>query len=104
MIIIARCIPSPPSPSAAHTSPHFPSLLFPFPLSGIAIGFAAKEICTNFFGGLVLFATQPFVVGNNIKVREKGNNIKVKERVRRGEGGNEETTVVERWVIHCRKE
>ncbi|CAI7919821.1 unnamed protein product [Closterium sp. NIES-53] len=36
-------------------------------ISGVAIGFASKEIVTNFFGGLILFLTQPFVVGDKIK-------------------------------------
>ncbi|CAI5526594.1 unnamed protein product [Closterium sp. Naga37s-1] len=31
-------------------------------ISGVAIGFASKEIVTNFFGGLILFLTQPFVL------------------------------------------
>ncbi|CAI5458280.1 unnamed protein product [Closterium sp. Yama58-4] len=34
---------------------------------GVALGFASKEIVTNFFGGLILFLTQPFVVGDKIK-------------------------------------
>ncbi|CAI5476282.1 unnamed protein product [Closterium sp. Yama58-4] len=36
-------------------------------ISGVAIGFASKEIVTNFFGGLILFLTQPFVLGDKIK-------------------------------------
>ncbi|GJP42223.1 hypothetical protein CLOM_g1814, partial [Closterium sp. NIES-68] len=36
-------------------------------ISGVAMGFASKEIVTNFFGGLVLFISQPFVVGERIQ-------------------------------------
>lgn len=38
--------------------------------AGVALGFASRELFSNFFGGLVLFFTQPFVVGNAIKVRK----------------------------------
>lgn len=41
-------------------------------LTGVALGFASRELFSNFFGGLVLFFTQPFVVGNAIKVRGRG--------------------------------
>ncbi|CAI5490653.1 unnamed protein product, partial [Closterium sp. Naga37s-1] len=36
-------------------------------ISGVAMGFASKEIVTNFFGGLVLVISQPFVVGERIQ-------------------------------------
>ncbi|CAI5950687.1 unnamed protein product, partial [Closterium sp. NIES-65] len=36
-------------------------------ISGVAMGFASKEIVANFFGGLVLVISQPFVVGERIQ-------------------------------------
>lgn len=36
-------------------------------ISGLAIGLASKEVVTNFFGGLVLYLTNPFSVGDAIK-------------------------------------
>ncbi|CAI5479601.1 unnamed protein product [Closterium sp. Yama58-4] len=36
-------------------------------ISGVAVGFASKEIVTNFFGGLVLVISQPFMVGERIQ-------------------------------------
>jgi small-conductance mechanosensitive channel len=33
------------------------------------MGLAAKEVVSNFFGGAVLLITQPFVIGDRIKVR-----------------------------------
>eukprot|EP00897_Mesotaenium_endlicherianum_P010315 jgi/Mesen1/9311/ME000060S08751 len=41
-------------------------------ISGLAIGLASKEVVTNFFGGLVLFLTRPFHVGDFIKVEDIG--------------------------------
>jgi small-conductance mechanosensitive channel len=35
--------------------------------TGIAMGLAAKEVVSNFFGGAVLLITQPFVIGDRIK-------------------------------------
>jgi MscS family membrane protein len=43
------------------------SLLAVGGISGIALGLAAKEVVSNFFGGLVLFLTRPFVIGERIK-------------------------------------
>lgn len=36
-------------------------------IGGIAIGFAAKDILANFFGGLFIYLDKPFVVGDWIK-------------------------------------
>ncbi|CAK9860055.1 unnamed protein product [Sphagnum jensenii] len=36
-------------------------------VSGIAMGLAAKEVVSNFFGGAVLLITRPFVIGDRIK-------------------------------------
>eukprot|EP00250_Pteridium_aquilinum_P004602 c14811_g1_i1 orf=133-1524(+) len=36
-------------------------------VSGIAVGFAAKELIGNFLGGVLLFATRPFVIGDRVK-------------------------------------
>lgn len=40
-------------------------------ISGFSLGFACKDIIANFFGGLMLYITRPFVVGENIKAAEK---------------------------------
>ncbi|CAI5954890.1 unnamed protein product [Closterium sp. NIES-65] len=37
-------------------------------ISGVAMGFASKEMVASFFGGLVLVFSQPFVVGEMAKV------------------------------------
>jgi MscS family membrane protein len=36
-----------------------------------AIGFAAKDVIANFFGGLMLYLTRPFVVGDQIELPDK---------------------------------
>lgn len=36
-------------------------------IGGIAVGFAAKDLLANFFGGLMLYLDRPFVVGNWIR-------------------------------------
>ena len=36
-------------------------------IGGIAVGFAAKDLLANFFGGLMLYRDRPFVVGNWIR-------------------------------------
>jgi len=33
-------------------------------IGGIAVGFAAKDLLANFFGGLMLYMDRPFVVGD----------------------------------------
>lgn len=38
-------------------------------VSGIAVGFAAKEIVGNFLGGTLLFITRPFVIGDLVKAQ-----------------------------------
>ncbi|KAG0603664.1 hypothetical protein M758_10G111600 [Ceratodon purpureus] len=43
------------------------SLLAVGGISGIAVGLAAKEVVSNFFGGAVIFLTRPFVIGESIK-------------------------------------
>tara|TARA_Y100001934_G_scaffold269372_1_gene352768 strand:- start:23 stop:1102 length:1080 start_codon:yes stop_codon:yes gene_type:complete len=36
-------------------------------IGGIAVGFAAKDLLANFFGGLMLYLDRPFVVGNWVR-------------------------------------
>ncbi|OWL86314.1 mechanosensitive ion channel family protein [Halopseudomonas aestusnigri] len=36
-------------------------------IGGIAVGFAAKDLLANFFGGLMIYLDRPFVVGNWIR-------------------------------------
>ena len=36
-------------------------------VGGIAIGFAAKDLLSNFFGGLFIYLDRPFVVGNWVR-------------------------------------
>ncbi len=36
-------------------------------IGGIAIGFAAKDLLANFFGGLMLYLDRPFIVGDWIR-------------------------------------
>ncbi|MGO3345063.1 MAG: mechanosensitive ion channel family protein [Marinomonas sp.] len=40
-------------------------------VGGIAIGFAAKDLLSNFFGGLVIYLDRPFVVGDWIRSPDK---------------------------------
>ena len=40
-------------------------------IGGIAIGFAAKDLLANFFGGLMIHLDRPFVVGDWIRSSEK---------------------------------
>lgn len=40
-------------------------------LGGIAVGFAARDLLANFFGGLTLYMDRPFVVGEVIRSPEK---------------------------------
>lgn len=40
-------------------------------VSGLAIAFASQQIIANFFGGIVIYFTQPFVVGDWIQLPEK---------------------------------
>ncbi len=40
-------------------------------IGGIAIGFAAKDILANFFGGLTIYTDRPFVVGDWIRSPDK---------------------------------
>ncbi len=40
-------------------------------IGGIAIGFAAKDILANFFGGLTIYADRPFVVGDWVRSPDK---------------------------------
>lgn len=43
------------------------SLLAVGGISGLAMGLAAKEIASNVFGGVVIFLTRPFLIGERIK-------------------------------------
>ena len=40
-------------------------------VGGIAVGFAAREMIANFFGGLMLYLDRPFVVGDTITSSDK---------------------------------
>lgn len=40
-------------------------------IGGIAIGFAAKDLLANFFGGLMIYLDRPFAVGDWIRSSEK---------------------------------
>jgi MscS family membrane protein len=40
-------------------------------LSGFSLGFAGKDVFSNFFGGLMIYITRPFTVGEIIKSTEK---------------------------------
>lgn len=40
-------------------------------VGGIAVGFAAREMIANFFGGLMLYLDRPFVVGDTIMSPDK---------------------------------
>ena len=40
-------------------------------LSGFSLGFAGKDVFSNFFGGLMIYITRPFTVGEIIKSVEK---------------------------------
>ncbi len=40
-------------------------------IGGMAIGFAAKDLLSNFFGGLMLYMDRPFVVGDWIRSPDK---------------------------------
>ena len=41
-------------------------------LSGLAVGFAAKDTLSNFFGGVMIYLDRPFSIGDWIKSQEKG--------------------------------
>ncbi len=41
-------------------------------IGGLAIGFAAKDILANFFGGVTVFIERPFNIGDWIIISEKG--------------------------------
>jgi MscS family membrane protein len=40
-------------------------------IGGLAVGFAAKDLLANFFGGLTVFADRPFSVGDWIVLKDK---------------------------------
>lgn len=40
-------------------------------ISGLAIAFASQQIIANFFGGVIIYFTKPFVVGEWIEIPEK---------------------------------
>jgi len=41
-------------------------------IGGLAVGFAAKDLLANFFGGLTVFVDRPFSVGDWILLQDKG--------------------------------
>lgn len=40
-------------------------------VSGLAIAFASQQVIANFFGGLMIYLTQPFTLGEWVKLPEK---------------------------------
>lgn len=40
-------------------------------VSGLAIAFASQQIVANFFGGVMIYFTQPFIVGDWVRLPEK---------------------------------
>ncbi len=40
-------------------------------VSGIAVGFAAKDLLSNFFGGLIIYLDRPFAVGDWVRSPDK---------------------------------
>ena len=40
-------------------------------VGGIAVGFAARDLLANFFGGLIIYLDKPFSVGDRIRVSER---------------------------------
>ncbi|CRX39025.1 mechanosensitive ion channel family protein [Estrella lausannensis] len=40
-------------------------------ISGAVVGFATKDFTANFFGGLVIYLTKPFSVGDTIRIHER---------------------------------
>jgi len=40
-------------------------------IGGIAVGFAAKDLLANFFGGLMIFLDRPFIIGDWIRSPDK---------------------------------
>ncbi|MFV0341237.1 MAG: mechanosensitive ion channel family protein [Parachlamydiaceae bacterium] len=40
-------------------------------VSGLAVAFASQQIIANFFGGILIYFTKPFVIGDWIKIPEK---------------------------------
>ncbi|MEO7852418.1 MAG: mechanosensitive ion channel family protein, partial [Rubrivivax sp.] len=50
---------------------HINGLLALGGVGGIAVGFAAKDILANFFGGLAIYLDRPFVVGEWIRSPDK---------------------------------
>ena len=40
-------------------------------ISGVAVGFAAKDLLANFFGGLIIYLDRPFAVGDWIRSPDK---------------------------------
>ncbi len=50
-------------------------------IGAAAIGFAAKEVIANFFGGVMLYMTRPFVVGDTIVIPSRNELTGVVEEV-----------------------
>lgn len=48
-------------------------------IGGLALAFASQEIIANFFGGLMIYATQPFSIGDCINLPEKNIEGQVEE-------------------------
>jgi len=45
------------------------ALMISFGMIGFAVGFALKDIISNFLGGILIFIYKPFVIGNAISVK-----------------------------------
>jgi MscS family membrane protein len=40
-------------------------------IGAAAVGFASRDVVANFFGGLMIFMTRPFVIGDSIEIPDK---------------------------------
>jgi MscS family membrane protein len=50
-------------------------------IGAAALGFAAREVIANFFGGIMLYITRPFMVGDTISVPSKNELFGVVEEI-----------------------
>lgn len=48
-------------------------------ISGVALAFAAQQFISNFFGGLTVYLTQPFSIGESIQIPDRKVEGKVEE-------------------------
>jgi len=50
-------------------------------ISGLAIGFASKDLLSNFFGTIMIYLDKPFIIGENVRIDGKADNTGVVEKV-----------------------